>query len=359
MNERSTHDGSTHGFTLVELLVVIAIIAILVSLLLPAVNSAREAARKLQCTNNIRQVALAVLNYESANRELPPSITFDTSRVTGGWNESEKYGPNWVIMVLPYMEEQAVYDQFVLTEFISDPQNELARSATIPTMLCPEDAANAEVPFQLGNEGGNWARGNYGANASMWHFHYENFPPIEVGWWRDKKWSRGMMGAQVGQKIKDIKDGMSKTIMLAELKIGLHEVDRRGTWAMAAPGASSIWAHSSDDSVGPNSCYDSGDNIWGVDFIYRLVGRAKLEQECMTLPRSWNRSTQAAPRSRHIDGVNAAFGDGSARFISDFVSTRLTDPNTAVGDNITLESFATWERIMAAQDAQVILDSDY
>ena len=72
---------SPRGFTLVELLVVIAIIAILVSLLLPAVNSAREAARKLQCTNNIRQVALAVLNYESANRELPPSITFDMSSI--------------------------------------------------------------------------------------------------------------------------------------------------------------------------------------------------------------------------------------------------------------------------------------
>ncbi len=346
------------GFTLVELLVVIAIIAILVSLLLPAVNSARSAARKLQCLNNIKQVSLAVLNYESATKRLPPCIQFDES-VSGGLETSYKYGPNWVILILPYLEEQAVFDQFQLKEYISDPVNEEARSAEITTMLCPEDLVNAQVAFDRGIEGSNWARGNYAANASIWHFPFGNFAPDDTSYWNGKKWSRGMMVAQRTDsgnnlRIKDVKDGMSKTMMLAELKIGLASVDRRGTWAMGAPGASSIWAHSSDDSIGPNSCLDNGDNIWGAAQIVARVGYAKLDAECMRPPVSWDKSTQAAPRSRHIDGINAAFGDGSARFISDYIATRQS-----IGDDIQAEDFATWERITCSADGQVIGDSDY
>jgi prepilin-type N-terminal cleavage/methylation domain-containing protein len=349
---------SVNGFTLVELLVVIAIIAILVSLLLPAVNSARSAARKLQCLNNIKQVALAVLNYESATKKLPPAIQFDES-VTGGYETSLNYGPNWAILILPYLEEQAVYDQFDLNQFISAPDNELARSAQISTMLCPEDLTNAQVAFDRGPEGANWARGNYAANASIWHFPFGNFAPNDTVWWNDKKWSRGMFVAQTTDsgnnlRIKDIKDGMSKTMMLAELKIGLASVDRRGTWAMGAPGASSIWAHSSDDSIGPNSCLEDGDNIWGAVQIISRVGYAKLDAECMRPPIGWDKSTQAAPRSRHIDGINAAFGDGSARFISDFIAIRQS-----IGDNIQIEHYSTWERITCSADGQVINDTEF
>jgi hypothetical protein len=316
----------------------------------------------LQCLNNVKQVALAVLNYESANKRLPPSIQFDAS-VTGGYETNHRYGPNWIILILPYIEEQAVYDQFDLSQFISDPVNEPARSSEISSLLCPEDTANAQVRFDRGIEGANWARCNYGANASIWHFPFGNFSPgtepQDTEWWNGKKWSRGMMGAQTtGTKhelrIKDIKDGMSKTIMLAELKVGLASVDRRGTWAMGAPGASSIWAHSSDDSIGPNSCLDNGDNIWGAPLIIREVGYPKLDAECMRPPVSWDKSTQAAPRSRHIDGINAAMGDGSARFISDFIAVRQS-----IGENILLEDYSTWERITCSADGQVIGDSDY
>ena len=123
---------------------------------------------------------------------------------------------------------------------------------------------------------------------------------------------------------------------------------------MGHPGASSIWAHSSDDSIGPNSCLDNGDNIWGAVQIIRDVGYPTLDKECMRPPISWDRSTQAAPRSRHNGGVNASFGDGSARFISDFIAVRQS-----IGANILLEDFSTWERITCSADGQVIGDNDY
>ncbi len=100
------------AFTLVELLVVIAIIGVLVSLLLPAVNSAREAARRTQCTNNIRQMGLAVTNYESANRRLPPGDVRDYFLDGNGicCTGIDSQG-TWVTLIFPYMEESAAYEQ--------------------------------------------------------------------------------------------------------------------------------------------------------------------------------------------------------------------------------------------------------
>src|SRR6476620_11729505 len=100
------------GFTLVELLVVIAIIGILVALLLPAIQAAREAARRAQCQANIHNAALAVLNYESANKILPAGMTFDSSFESKISSGLSRVGPNWIIQCLPYLEEQALHDAF-------------------------------------------------------------------------------------------------------------------------------------------------------------------------------------------------------------------------------------------------------
>ena len=118
-----------HGFTLVELLVVIAIITILVVLLLPAIQSAREAARRVQCLNNLKQIGLALLAYHDASGSFPPGSHWnraagaDPDRV----NE-ERLSENWVILILPFMEEQALYDRFDLTQYITQPVNRAARS---------------------------------------------------------------------------------------------------------------------------------------------------------------------------------------------------------------------------------------
>ncbi|TWT94121.1 Type II secretion system protein G precursor [Botrimarina colliarenosi] len=124
------------GFTLVELLVVIAIIGILVALLLPAVQAAREAARRQQCLNNLRQIGLAVLNYESTKGSLPYGSK---------WNLNGQTEPGlWTVEVMPYMEEQGLVDQLDLTSFFDTPNNLAVISrAVLPGFACPSDARSA------------------------------------------------------------------------------------------------------------------------------------------------------------------------------------------------------------------------
>jgi prepilin-type N-terminal cleavage/methylation domain-containing protein len=152
------------GFTLVELLVVIAIIGVLVALLLPAVQAAREAARRSQCVSNIKQLALACSGYHDAHKAFPPALTYTEKAINDsggllGIDRNTKYGPNWAIMILPYMEQQALYKRFNLTEYISADANKEARGQTVQIMLCPSDHNNAQMFHAIPVQGGdNWAR---------------------------------------------------------------------------------------------------------------------------------------------------------------------------------------------------------
>src|ERR1700722_13500750 len=104
---------SRRAFTLIELLVVIAIIAVLIGLLLPAVQKVREAAARMSCSNNCKQLGLALMNYESANGRLPPAsqVPWALQNQNPNLDYTEPFGPNWAVLILPYIEQNALYTQ--------------------------------------------------------------------------------------------------------------------------------------------------------------------------------------------------------------------------------------------------------
>lgn len=346
---RSPLKGQHRGFTLVELLVVIAIIAILVALLLPAVNAAREAARASQCRNNMKQIALALLNFESATRKLPPSSTWPTGTVPET-KSNVRLGPNWVILILPYMEEQALHSQFKLNQPINDPVNQQQRGATIPTMLCPTDSDRNGVRFdgtghaKTAMYGDGWARGNYAANGSLGYLQHLN--GIGAAFANSREWKspmfRGVMGANVGLKIGQIKDGTSKTILVGEIRAGVVPIDPRGVWAMGGACPSSLWAHGyNGDDNGPNNLGLFADDPISCSAIRTAFGGERmLAQDSMGCSTIDAANIQQTMRSRHAGGVHAALVDGSVHFLSDSIQVSTNNRCCSVWDRINLSADA-------------------
>ncbi len=337
---RLSHDGSspmpkksTHrGFTLVELLVVIAIIGVLVALLLPAVQAAREAARRTQCLNHHKQLGLALHNYHDTHKILPPAIQFwngDDSRT------SDNMRPNWIIMILPFMEQQPLYDSFNFNVTISDPINRNSRGVRIQNLLCPSDPWNrTKFKGTSAAEGDNWQRGNYAASAHS-DFSYEN------GW--DNPLRRGVMGLNIGAKFSEITDGTSSVLMVGEVRAGLSNEDRRGTWAMGTAGASALFKHGcGGDANGPNAPWDSSDDIEGCDIITAAnPGLSVLQKQKMTC---WQPcpSMQATVRGLHPGGVTVCLADGSVHFIMDNVETS--------GSFGSCDPLAAWDKLICSGD---------
>jgi prepilin-type N-terminal cleavage/methylation domain-containing protein len=327
-------DRHQKGFTLVELLVVIAIIGILVALLLPAIQAAREAARRAQCQSQLHNLAIAVLNYESSNKVLPNGMTFDPA-LSSSVHTLSKYGPSWTIEVLPFMEEQPVYDSFDFTKPINDVANSknfIARGTVIPALLCPSDPFN-KAPYQgkTGSpHGANWARTNYAASAGRAFIYGSGTDPVSMnGASNDPGWkdncARGVMGPNNAVKLKRITDGTSKTIMLGEIRAGMTEQDARGVWAMGHAGASLLARYGSGgDANGPNACYSNSDDVYSDSDdpagVCAASGDPVNGPECMTAS-GGNVFDQATTRSKHMGGVFMAMVDGSVQFITDDIET--------------------------------------
>jgi len=328
-----------HGFTLVELLVVIAIIGVLVALLLPAVQAAREAARRIQCLSNMKQIGLALQNHHSAKNEFPAGVQFDVPTQA---HQSRRFRPNWLVEILPYMEQQTLHNAFDFDELLSHANNIEARAASIPSLLCPSDSGSEGGPFMGGIFGrgdvDGWARGNYagnGDNESMQRDRVTREPITE-----DPQ-KIGVLRKNVQTTMAQILDGTSNTIMVAEIRIGLNEHDRRGTWAMGSAGASILaWHGFGGDANGPNPSNDSADDIIGCSIFTREIGLSRLRSERMTC---WNPCPgyQASPRSMHPPGgIHVAMCDGSARWIGDDVNTGPAWSKCC----------SVWDRLIASQD---------
>ncbi|HEX3600411.1 MAG TPA: DUF1559 domain-containing protein [Lacipirellulaceae bacterium] len=343
---------SRAGFTLVELLVVIAIIGILVALLLPAIQAAREAARRAQCESNLHNVALAVLNYESANKTMPNGVNFNTTNIKpadfykwGANGGTPILGPNWIMNILPYMEEQSLHDSFDPNTFktpyniisVADPNvnglNYKARGTFIPALACPSDPNTRTLFIDLG---GNWARGNYAANVGRGFLYpgYITGPDDKPATAQPfNNWSygpaRGVMGPNCAVTLRRVTDGTSKTIMIGEILAGFDQGDSRGAWAIGGAGTSllAMFGGGSDDD-GPNAQFSNGDDVYIDPSL--AVGDAgticiprtdSLSLAAGTSTSKTQSMDQATTRSKHPGGVHVAMCDGSVSFITDDIET--------------------------------------
>ncbi len=275
---------SKHGFTLVELLVVIAIIGILVALLLPAIQAARESARRGQCQNNIKQIALALHLRHDAHGNFPMG-TFWTNRNV--YYDTPRSG--WSHVIYPYLEEQNTYNQLPRTAGAQnwmpwwDPLSLSANSPTkvvIPTWLCPSDGDGALTNTQAW---GTFSLGNYHA-----FFGGLNLSGAVAG----NRLELGPMGMNFGARLKDITDGTSKTMLLGEyLRSRGGPVDQRGMIWGDQPAYGSIYTQLSPNSGSP-------------DLIYHRLVRQPAKRELALHPTATPAQTTPPPLAA---GTPAAF----------------------------------------------------
>ena len=199
------------GFTLVELLVVIAIIGILVALLLPAVQAAREAARRISCTNNMKQLALALHNYHDSFKTFPPAAVWGTPVV--GQTYEAAYHHTWLVMVLPYIEQQTLYDR------IDKPLpiwGQFAVGQQVPLLRCPSDG-----DFKRPNETHGIAITNYSGSEG---YHWWPTATVDSNWWRGAGYNvpdpamdmSGLFTVTRTNNFANMSDGTSNTVVLAE-----------------------------------------------------------------------------------------------------------------------------------------------
>ncbi len=320
----------------------IAIIAILISLLMPAIQAAREAARRAQCVNNQRQVALAILAYESNKGRLPPSgivaQNSDPNLAFGTFDPKSGKMISWAVLILPQLEEQNLYDRFDLSRSILEQPN-LPQATHVATYHCPSDAAEDryfEHPQLTG--GVRFAKGNYAAYVSPFHVDEQIWYPGALGggrWTDDGK-------NVLGQKLARVKDGLSKTIMISEVRTSQNPLDQRGAWALPWSGSSLLaldvhpipvvfgrsqirserllpydpWLRTIEGVQRPNN------RGFNVDMLYDCQEPDKAQLDGLPCA-TWTANQDefhylsAAPRSRHLGGVVAAGMDGHVRFLVD------------------------------------------
>jgi len=350
---------------LVELLVVIAIIGVLVALLLPAIQAAREAARRTQCQNNMKQVALAVLNYEGSRKTLPPLGQWPDGLIAKSFNYTAQVFENWAILSLPYAEAQNTYNAFDHTLPVTHPRNRAARGTRLSFMECPSDVGHetfyngTEIKASQGAHGDNWARGNYAASgmnfalggSERW---LEGDSHLRLGAFNSGRFKDGRPGFNGSARLKQITDGLSSTILLSEVRVGLSDLDIRGSWAMSGLGSSVVWHgwHGAPNDVdpdkalvpigranGPNDCTPDSDDFPGCFQMVFQLGFAKLNSECMTCKDSTGVEGQIGTRSAHPGGVFSAFCDGSVHFITNEIQT-------------SAQCCSAWDRLILREDGE-------
>jgi prepilin-type N-terminal cleavage/methylation domain-containing protein len=266
------------GFTLIELLVVIAIIAVLITLLLPAVNGVREAARRLQCVNNLMQLGIALKSYESAHEMLPPGVVNPSGPIK---NAPAGYHVSWIVQILPFVEQKAVYNHFNFIGGVYDPANSTVRAMPLRALVCPSDirASFTDMPS------------NYAG------CHHDLEAPIDVT-------NKGVLYLNSSVRCEDVTDGTSNTIFVGEKII-----------------------------MGPDHGWASGTRS-----TLRNTGTLPNGPVAVT---PTNKDPVGGFSSRHPGGALFCFGDGSVQFLKSSIAPQVYRRlgNRADGEMLSADEF--------------------
>jgi prepilin-type N-terminal cleavage/methylation domain-containing protein len=313
------------GFTLVELLVVIAIIGVLVALLLPAVQAAREAARRMQCGTNLKQLGLAMHNYHDAHRSLPSGVIWEPSWPLG------PMGSTWITLILPYIEQGTLADGVVKNQGFGGATggNVPIVREKLPFMLCSTDVESKNVNPMPAYPDGVYAKGNYGANNGVGPMQPGGDPlcracPIPR--------LPGLFMNNSKTRLAKIPDGTSHTVAVAEL---LKGPDTGGSVGGGWQGVMHYWE-------GPLYQHDRTPNTSVADELRTgWCGTDRPFAPCIETYNPYDEKLILSSRSAHAGGVHVGFADGSVHWIADEIPLTV------------------WQNLGRPDDGNVIAASDF
>jgi len=344
------------GFTTIELLVVVGVVGLLLALAIPAIQYARETARRSHCANNLKQIGTAFQLYHDSVRVLPPMVIWSPAGEPLGFGvlpigvidrvarnadvaRDTIYG-NWAIALLPFAEESGLYSSADLTKPISSPANKALRETTVSWMVCVSDPytgtryARGDLPEQ------HYARGTYainvGPDGNCVNGTMTPDGPCVSGWIAAgtpletrnfQVWGSGIAGVNRSFRFREFSDGLSHTMAVTEIRAGIADIDPRGVWALGQVGASAIARSGKHAEAGhPNSLDPNSEELIGCTNLTIRVGVSGLAAEGMSCKVSGTQqeaNTQSGARSCHTGGVNMLLCDGSARFVLNDISSEI------------------------------------
>lgn len=339
------------GFTLVELLVVIAIIGVLIALLLPAIQAVREAARRMQCVNNLKQLGLAIHNYEGSYRKLPPGYASNStvtpppaSRDPATWDAPPGWG--WGSYLLPHLEQAAISDQTDREQPLWDPQFQQAINTTVETFLCPSSSGPRE-PFFVTDPSGN-PLSIQGRQIEVGRSHYVASHGQESCWGECGANPTALVftniytsetevinvNGDVSQvadgpfyrnsaiEFREVSDGLSNTIFLGEHASTLSDK----TWVGVVPGALTLprffSPENGDDAAATLVLVHGGPSGGELD----ITGFPIIH------PINFPTFHVGQMYAEHPGGGNVCFGDGSVRFVAEDVELLLWAEMSSIGE---------------------------